>query len=198
MDLSPIHDARSVTAQELGFAKFNLHRPHSFTCNNHIASALFQITAALLPVNSFAPPAVRSNSKTSTRTILSRKRRLRRRKTKSADSGDVGDYGFLGGDVGFFGSDGGYFGGDDAYGGFGGGNGGGGSGGKGWNFDRFGDNDWDESSWSSSSLHFIYDVIGWIVLSICVHFAFMKVVRSLTAGIGDAAEREKAPIASIC
>ncbi|GLT99072.1 hypothetical protein SLE2022_165380 [Rubroshorea leprosula] len=190
MDISPIGDTRAVaTAQDLGFAKFHLHRPHSFTCNNHLAlcSDPSAETSEFLPIYAFAPPTVKSNRKTSRRTILSRKRRTRRRTTSSGDSDEGGDYGFFGG---------------DGYGSFGSGSGGGGWGGNGWNFDRFGGHDWDESSssWSSPAFSFIYEVVCWIALSNCVHFAFKKMARAVAAaGIGDA-EREKVPIrlASIC
>ncbi|GLT32574.1 hypothetical protein SLA2020_072320 [Shorea laevis] len=200
MDIYAIGDSRTVaTVQDLGcFAKFYLQRPNSFTCNNFLAlcsdsltetSELLQITAAFLPAYASAPPVVKSNYKTTTRTILWRKRRIRRRTISSDDSDENEDYGFFGG---------------DGYGTFGGGSGGGGGGnGKGWNFNGFGGHDWDDSSspppWSAPALSFIYEVICWIALSNCVHFAFKKLARTVPAGIEDA-DREKVPIrlASIC
>ncbi|KAJ6323408.1 hypothetical protein OIU76_010838 [Salix suchowensis] len=56
---------------------------------------------------------------------------------------------------------------------------------------------WDEPSWWFSSRSsgfaygFVYEVIYWIALSNCVHFAFKKVVRIVADGIGDT-ERGKA------
>ncbi|KAF2313871.1 hypothetical protein GH714_018459 [Hevea brasiliensis] len=57
---------------------------------------------------------------------------------------------------------------------------------------EFGGQNWDESSWSSSSefaYGFVYEVIYWIALSTCTQFAFEKVVRIMTDGIGDAERR---------
>ncbi|KAG8636560.1 hypothetical protein MANES_15G009801v8 [Manihot esculenta] len=94
------------------------------------------------------------------------------------------------------------FGGDGDGNGLLGGAGGSWGGGRGWNFDRFGGQNWDEWSWSSSSefaYGFIYEVIYWIALSTCTHFAFEKVVRIMADGIDDA-EGEKVPmrLASVC
>ncbi|KAF3530501.1 hypothetical protein DY000_02043741 [Brassica cretica] len=65
--------------------------------------------------------------------------------------------------------------------------GGGGGDGKGWNYG--GGGGWDESlswSWSDPAMEFVYEVICWIALSNCVHFAFKRIVRIVTDG-----EREK-------
>ncbi|KAF2542032.1 hypothetical protein F2Q68_00033103 [Brassica cretica] len=65
--------------------------------------------------------------------------------------------------------------------------GGGGGDGKGWNYG--GGGGWDESlswSWSDPAMEFVYEVICWIALSNCVHFAFERIVRIVTDG-----EREK-------
>ena len=181
-------------SQGLSFAKFLL-RGHSAVSNNHFsvfdsseqsssATGTLQISAMILSVDALAPPAVRSNSfKTAPRTSLRRKRRTRRRSlTGDSENGD--DFWFLG--------DGGD---DGPFGGFGGG------GGRGWNFDRFGGHNWEESPSSSSdpAFDFVYEVIYWIALSNCVHFAFKRVVRIFADGIGDAS-REKVPFrfASIC
>ncbi|KAK3421489.1 hypothetical protein EUGRSUZ_G02132, partial [Eucalyptus grandis] len=117
-----------------------------------------------------------------------RKRRSKRRLL----SGDCPDEG---GDVG----DSGFYGGDPFGGGFGpsGGGGGGGGDGGGWNFR--GPNWEDDSSsrfgpGSGVALDFVCEVMCWIALSNCVHFAFKKMLRSLAVeGVGDAA-REKVPI----
>lgn len=71
----------------------------------------------------------------------------------------------------------------------------GGGGGKNWDFGGFGGPHWEgdgsgESSWfwrSGFAFDFVYEVIYWIALSNCVHFAFKKVVR-------DFAEREKVAV----
>lgn len=187
MDISLIADTVNVaTSQGLGFAK-SLLRSHSLTSatNNQLS-----ISAVLFAVNALAPPAVKSNyTKTARRAVLRKRRRTRRRSFAGGDddSSEDGEY------EGFFGGDGGDF-------PFGGG--GGGGDGKGWNFGGFGGHNWNEESSSSSSdptLNFVYEVICWIALSNCVHFAFKKLVRIVAGGIGDA-EREKVPmrLTSIC
>ncbi|PQQ21448.1 uncharacterized protein Pyn_04615 [Prunus yedoensis var. nudiflora] len=85
---------------------------------------------------------------------------------------------------------------------FNGGWGGSGGGGGGWNFDRFGGHNWDESSSSSPSdpaFDFVYEVMCWIALSNCVHFAFKRVIRIVADGLGDE-ERAKVPmrLTSVC
>ncbi|CAM8965069.1 unnamed protein product [Rhodiola kirilowii] len=131
-----------------------------------------QISALIF--DAVAPPPVKPRSnRTATRLMMRKKRRLRRRSMEGGGGG--------GKDDGFFGQDGG----DCSGGGYFGGGGGGGNGGGGWNFGGFGGgHSWDESSYSSASdpaSDFVYEVICWIALSNCVHFAFKKVVR----GIGD-------------
>lgn len=181
MDISLIADTVNVaTSQGLGFAK-SLLRSHSLTsATNHQLS----ISAVLFAVNALAPPAVKSNyTKTARRAVLRKRRRTRRRSFAGDgdDSSEDGEYeGFFGGDSG------------------------GGGDGRGWNFGGFGGHNWNEESSSSSSssdpaLNFVYEVICWIALSNCVHFAFKKLVRIVAGGIGDA-EREKVPmrLTSIC
>jgi|UniRef100_A0A2N9HFI2 hypothetical protein len=186
MDISLMTDTVNVaTSQGLGFAKFLLRR-HNLTSNNH----QFSISAVLFAVNALAPPAVKSNhTRTARRTVLRKKRRTRRRSfTGDDDSSDDGEY------DGSFGDDGGDF----PF-------GGGGGDGKGWNFGGFGGHNWDDESSSSSSsssdpaLNFVYEVICWIALSNCVHFAFKKLVRIVGDGIGNT-ERQKDPMrfTSIC
>ncbi|OMO98554.1 hypothetical protein COLO4_13806 [Corchorus olitorius] len=63
---------------------------------------------------------------------------------------------------------------------------------------------WDESSssspWTGTAMDFVYEVICWIALSNCVHFAFKKVVRIVSNGMEEAGDRERDPIglASVC
>ncbi|KAJ0093521.1 uncharacterized protein LOC116135576 [Pistacia vera] len=158
MDIALLSDTVSLaTSQTLGLAKLILRQP-------------YLLSAAILPMDALAPPPVKSSSpRTARRTLLRKKRRTKRRSFSggddSEDSGE-GD-GFFGG-----GNDDGIF-------------GGGGYGGRGWNFDGFGDQNWDESSrWSSNdfAFDFVYEVIYWIALSNCVHFAFKKVLRSVADG----------------
>ncbi|KAJ0035561.1 hypothetical protein Pint_24449 [Pistacia integerrima] len=158
MDIALLSDTVSLaTSQTLGLAKLILRQP-------------YLLSAAILPMDALASPPVKSSSpRTARRTLLRKKRRTKRRSFSggddSEDSGE-GD-GFFGG-----GNDDGIF-------------GGGGYGGRGWNFDGFGDQNWDESSrWSSNdfAFDFVYEVIYWIALSNCVHFAFKKVLRSVADG----------------
>ncbi|KAF7837788.1 heterogeneous nuclear ribonucleoprotein A1 [Senna tora] len=152
-------------------------------------SRLLQISAVILPVDALAPPPVRSNTYRMPRRSLLRRKRRAKRRVSGDDSGDTGDEGFFFGD-----------GGDRP---FGGGRFGGGGGGGGWNFNGFGegDNYWDDSSssYSDPAFDFVYQVLSWIVLSNCLHFAFKRIVRVVTDGIVDA-DREKVPrrLAPIC
>ncbi|XWS14125.1 hypothetical protein CRYUN_Cryun36dG0096500 [Craigia yunnanensis] len=204
MDLSLICDTLTVaTSQGVGFAKLILDRYHYFAGNSFLSLSdsfadnlgIFNVTAAIVPFDAVAPPPVKPNSyKTLPRTLLRRKRRTKRKLFSGDESNDGEDYGF------FFGSYG-----DDGYGPFGGGGGGGSSwGGSGWNFGGFGGQNWDESSssspWTVNALDFVYEVICWIALSNCVHFAFKKVVRIVANGIEEAGNREKVPmrLASVC
>ncbi|KAL5541321.1 hypothetical protein UlMin_044581 [Ulmus minor] len=192
MEISLIVDRLSAaTAQGLGFAI----RRHCLTSSSQISvtdsaseqssssSGGLQISAVIFPVDALAPPRVKSNSfRTGARTLLRKKRRTRRRSSTGggSDDGPEEDDGFLGDDGPFFG----------------GGGGAGGNNGRGWNSDGFGWHNWDESSSSSPSdpaFDFVYEVVSWIALSNCVHFAFKRVIRTVTDGIGDA-EREKVPL----
>ncbi|KAM0962663.1 hypothetical protein ACFX1X_022139 [Malus domestica] len=202
MDISLLYDTVTVatTAQGLGFAKF-LTRHHDLTSNNQISVTdnhtdqsspsigVPQISAGVFPFDAVAPPRARPNStRTATRTLLRKKRRARRRSSGGDDSNDGGE------------EDGGFFGGDGPF--FNGGWSGSGGGGGGWNFDRFGGNSWDESSSSSPSdpaFDFVYEVMCWIALSNCVHFAFKRVIQIVADGLGDT-DREKVPmrLTSVC
>lgn len=184
MDISVLTDTvKVVSTQGLSFTKFLL-RHHYFGSNNHLSlfdssseqsssSGGLQVSAAISPVDVVASPPVRSNSyKIARRNLIRKKRRTRRRSlTGGSEDGE---------DVGFFGD-----GGDGPFGGDSGGDG------RGWNFGGFGGgHNWDESSSSDPAYDFVYEVICWIALSNCVHFAFNKVVRIVADGIGDA-ERQK-------
>lgn len=189
MEFSLIGDTVAVftAKQGIAFGKSLLNR---LDWTNHISfvdsavdlspGGIVQSSAVLFPVDAIAPPPVRSSSYKTIRRI--RKKRRTRRVSFGGDSEDVGDFGrfLLEGD----------FGGNDGPFGFGGGNDGGG---KGWNSGGggggFGRENWDESSfssWSDPAMEFVYEVICWIALSNCVHFAFKRIVRIVTDG-----EREK-------
>lgn len=88
------------------------------------------------------------------------------------DSGDDETFLYYLGPGGFGPTDGGGF-------GFNGGKGGGG-----WNSGGFGGHGWDDPSlpppWISGfAVNFFHEVISWIALSNCVHFAFKKVMRTV-------------------
>ncbi|CAK7333302.1 unnamed protein product [Dovyalis caffra] len=190
MDISLIADTVTIaTQQTLGSANsLLLHRQ---TCIS-LADQSSQICALI--VDALAPPPVKS--KTSRCSRLRKRQRIRRKSQTDGDSGDCGEeYGFLGGGDG-----------DGLFGNGGGGWGDFGGGGRGWNFDKFGGHNWDESSWWFSSRSsgfaygFVYEVIYWIALSNCVHFAFKKVVRTVADGIGDTGRGKVVPLrlANVC
>ncbi|KAL6970260.1 hypothetical protein U1Q18_029961 [Sarracenia purpurea var. burkii] len=173
--------------QGLGFANFVLP-PHDFMSHNHLSlldsssenpssAGSLQISAVIFPVDAVAPPPVKSNRlKTVPRTLVRKRRRTRRRSLTGGGSEEGEDGGFFA-DAG------------DGEGPFGGG-------GKGWNFNRFGWSNWDESPSNSTpdpAFDFVYEMICWIALSNCLHFAFKKVVRIVADGVSDPA-REKIPL----
>ncbi|OIV91690.1 hypothetical protein TanjilG_26543 [Lupinus angustifolius] len=129
----------------------------------------FDFAANLRISSAVAPPPVKSTArKMHRRNNLRRKRRIKRKL-----SGDEF------GNEGFFGDGG------DSGGGFGG------SGGGGWNFNNFGGGgDWDESSSSvpDPAFDFVYQVLSWIMLSNCLHFAFKRILQIILD-----ADREKLP-----
>ncbi|KAE9602585.1 hypothetical protein Lal_00050092 [Lupinus albus] len=135
-----------------------------------------QISAMIQPYDAVAPPPVKPNSyRIRRRNLLQRKRR-----TKRKLSGD--DYGNEG-----------FFFGDGSAGDGGGGFGGSGGGGGGWNDNRFG----DESSYPlpDPAFDFVYQVLSWIMLLNCLHFALKKIIRIVVDS-----HREKLPtkLATIC
>ncbi|XP_056168793.1 uncharacterized protein LOC115682826 [Syzygium oleosum] len=169
----------------LGLAKkLSLARSHHHIALSDSAGDPSAPSAAVLQISA-AAAAVKSQA---CRTLPRRLVRRRRRSKRRSLSGDCPDEGDDVGDCGFYGS-------DPFGGGFG--PGGGGGDGGGWNF---GGPNWEDDSssrfgsGSGFALDFVYEVICWIALSNCVHFAFKKMLRSLAVdGIGDAA-REKVPI----
>ncbi|XP_068664323.1 uncharacterized protein [Aristolochia californica] len=188
MEVSLIADAVAVaeaTTRGLGFARFILCR-HSSAASNCLSlsyqissvpeafspSGIFAIYAGFLPVDAVSPPNVKFNSFRAPPRVLARRARRTRRKPLAGESEDGEEFGgFLGdGDDGPFG---------------------GGGSGRGWNNDR--DEGADESSWRDPAFDFVYEVLCWIVLSNCLHFAFKKLVRNFTDGIGDPS-REKVPV----
>ncbi|KAL5701074.1 hypothetical protein ACHQM5_026452 [Ranunculus cassubicifolius] len=169
--------------QNLGFSN-----RHNTTTSS---SSTLTISASISPIDSIAPPITRpTTTRTIPRTCPQKKRRTRRR-SQTADYDDGDDNGFFGGD-----GDDGSFGGST-----GGGGGGGGGGGKGWSF--YGGNEWEESassSYSDPAFDFVFQVLSWIVLSNCLHFAFKKIFKVVgSGGFGDPS-REKVPMRfiSIC
>ncbi|KAJ7980308.1 ATP-dependent RNA helicase A-like [Quillaja saponaria] len=189
MDISLVADTVTVASTKgLGFAKLLLQRADCNAEQSLSSSSsssyprYLQIYAMISPVDAVAPPPVKSNSyRIRGRNLLKRKRRTRR-KLAGGDSGDGEDEGFSFGD-----GDGDGDGGDGSF-------GGGGSGGS-WNYGRFGGHNWDESSPSSSdpAFDFVYEVLSWIVLSNCLHFAFKKILRNVADWVADS-EREKVPM----
>ncbi|GFZ21777.1 glycine-rich protein [Actinidia rufa] len=170
MEISLLSDSVSAAAiHGLGFAKSS--------------AGAFQIatTAAIFPVDAVLPPRVKSNNVTTIpRRVVRKTRRTRRR--KSLTGGGPED----GGEEGWFCGGGGEGGGGGAF--------GGGGGGRGWTFDGFGGSNWDEFSSNSPSdpaFDVVYEVISWIALSNCLHFALKKVVRIVADGFGN---REKVPM----
>ncbi|XP_015937616.1 uncharacterized protein LOC107463341 [Arachis duranensis] len=156
------------------------------TCNVSVTDSLAdQISTILQPYDAVAPPPVKPRSYRMPRRTLLRNKRRTKRKLSGDGAGDNENEGFFFGD-----------GGDGVFGG-GGGGGFGGSGGR-WNFNRFGDghNDWDEHSSSipDPAFDFVYQVLSWIMLSNCIHFAFKRIVQILSDGaIVDSGDREKVP-----
>lgn len=152
-------------------------------------SGIDQISAMIQTCDAVAPPPVKPGKyRVSRRTLLRRKRRTKRR-LSGDESGNEGLFFGDGGDGPFSGGSGG----------FGGGGGGGGS----WNSNRFGDgHNWDEpsSSLPDPAFDFVYQVLSWIMLSNCLHFAIKKIVRIIADGSIVDSDREKVParLAPIC
>ncbi|KAL7104895.1 hypothetical protein ACP275_07G010600 [Erythranthe tilingii] len=185
MEIAVISDAISSIAystQSLGFSNFLLNRPHSVLSVADTSSD--QQPQSPPPFNVFAasPPSTRTLTKP-------RIRKTRRVKRKILADDDCGG-GEGNGSFAF--TDGGNFSGGDGY--FGSGGGGGGDGGKGWNFGGYGGSNWEEfsdNSISDPAFDFVYEILCWIAMSNCLHFAYKKVVRFVEDGFGD---RGKVPM----
>ncbi|KAK7246360.1 hypothetical protein RIF29_41227 [Crotalaria pallida] len=126
------------------------------------------------PVDAVSPPPVKSTACTiPRRTNLRRKRRIKRKLSGDDESGGEG----------FF---------------FGGGGFGGSGGGGGWNFNNFGGGggNWDESPSSvpDPAFDFVYQVLSWIMLSNCLHFAFKRILQIIVDGDREKLPRRLAPI----
>ena len=172
MEFCLIADTISVCTakQGIAFGKSLLNRWEHISFAD---SSVDQAPPVIFPVDAIAPSIQSSSIKTIRRI---RKKRRTKRVSFGGDSEDGGDFGRFVLEGGFGGNDGPF--------GFGGG-GDGGGGGKGWSYG--GGGNWDESSsWSDPAMEFVYEVICWIALSNCVHFAFKRIVRIVTDG-----EREK-------
>ncbi|XP_057421537.1 uncharacterized protein LOC130715456 [Lotus japonicus] len=141
-----------------------------------------QIRAMIQTYDAVAPPPVKPNRcRVSRRTLLRRKQRTKRRLSGDDDKGNDG---FLFGDGG----------GDGPF-------SGGGGGGRGWNYNRFGGgNNWEEPSLPDPAFDFVYQVLSWIMLSNCLHFAFKRIVQIVTDGSIVDSDREKVParLAPVC
>ncbi|KAK7264664.1 hypothetical protein RJT34_32274 [Clitoria ternatea] len=187
-----VADTVAVTAAQ----GIGILRSCQSTSNFSLAdSCADQISAMIQTYDAVAPPPVKPTTyRKPRRTLLRNKRRTRRRLFGDSNSGDAGNEGFFFGD----GGDGPFVGG-----GGGGGGGFGGGGGSGWNSNRFGDgNNWEEpsSSLPDPAFDFVYQVLSWIMLSNCLHFAFKKILRIVAAGAIVDSDREKVPtrLAPIC
>ncbi|KZV23298.1 hypothetical protein F511_02199 [Dorcoceras hygrometricum] len=197
MEISVISDAISTvvySTQGFAFSNFLLNRPYNVLSLTDTPSDQPLQTPSPSPpsssavhfrISAAAPPATRTLTKP-------RLRRIRRVKQKSLISDHDGSEG-----DGFFGFiDGCDFSGGDGHLGSSGG-------GRGWNFGGYGGANWEESSNDSISdpaFDFVYEVLCWIAMSNCLHFAFKKVVRIVADGFGDPA-REKVvrmPLTPVC
>lgn len=191
MEISVISHALTLVAStqglSIGVSKLNF-------CSNQSSeqsAGILQISAMIFPLDAVAPPPVKSNrTRTLPRRLMKKRRRTRRRSSTGDDDNDDREEVF-----GFFGGDGGVF--DGPF-----NNGGGGGGGGGWNFGGSGGANWEEyssNSYNDPAFDFVYEVLSWIVLSNCLHFAFKKIVRIVADVFGDPA-REKVPmrLAPVC
>ncbi|KAG8370464.1 hypothetical protein BUALT_Bualt14G0119600 [Buddleja alternifolia] len=178
MEITVISDAISSIAystQSLSFSNFIINRPHS----------VLSISDASLDQPPQSPPPfnISAASPPPTRTLTKPRIRKNRRVKRKIVIDNFGDESglFVFGDGGGFGSGDGYF-------------GGGGGGGKGWNFGGYGGDNWEEfsdNSISDPAFDFVYEVLCWIAMSNCLHFAFKRVARRVSEGFGD---QGKAPM----
>ncbi|KAL2459293.1 putative H/ACA ribonucleoprotein complex subunit 1 [Forsythia ovata] len=184
MEISVISDTITTIAystQGLGFSNFLLNRHHHVLSLSDTSSDQSPpvppppSAGSTLQISAVAPPPTKTLPKR-----IVRKSRRTKRKSLTGDNNIGEENEFLifidgGGFINI--NDGGYFG--------SGGSGGGGNGGKGWNFNGHGGANWGESSNNSfydPAFDFVYEVLSWIALSNCLHFAFKKVVRIVGRG----------------
>ncbi|KAL3812951.1 hypothetical protein ACJIZ3_014219 [Penstemon smallii] len=171
MEIAVISDTISsiaCSAQSLGFSNFLLKRPHNVLPLSDASSDQppppFHVSAASTP-----------STRTLTRPRLRKTRRVKRKIVTDDDGVDNRFFTF---------NDGGVFSNGDGYFGSGGG-------GKGWNFGGYGGSNWEEfpdDSIPDPAFDVVYEVLCWIAMSNCLHFAYKKVVRFAADGFGD---REK-------
>ncbi|PIN08406.1 hypothetical protein CDL12_19007 [Handroanthus impetiginosus] len=183
MEVSVVSDAISsiaYSAQSSGFSNFLLNYPHSVLSVSDKSSDQ--------PSQSSPSVLISASSRLSTRTLTKRRlRKTRRVKRKIGfDNEGGGDEFFVfsvGGDVN---SGGGYL--------------GSGGGGKGWNFGGYGGWNWEEfsdNSISDPAFDIVYEILCWIAMSNCLHFAFKKVVRFVAEGVADRAKVQM-PLTPVC
>lgn len=178
MEIAVISDAISsiaYTTQSLGFSNL-LNRPFNVLS---LADASPD-QASQSPPPFYIAAGSRPATRTLTRRRLRRPRRVKRKISADDDGGDFsnGDMSFLFGDGGNNSNGGGYF--------------GGGGGGRGWNFGDNGGANWGEYSNDNSipdpAFDVVYEVLCWVAMSNCLHFAFKKVVKFVADGLGDRAK----------
>ncbi|XP_051125850.1 uncharacterized protein LOC127247846 [Andrographis paniculata] len=176
MEISAISDAISsiaYTTQSSGLSNFILNRSSNVFS---LMDTSDQSNPSPLPFN------ISAVSRSATRTITKPRVRKTRRVKRKVHIDDGGE------DCGIFVfSDGMDF-------SSGGGNSWGGGGGGGWNFGGHGWGNWEESSdntISDPAFDFVFEILCWIAMSNCLHFAFKRVVRFVSDGFGD---RGKVPL----
>ncbi|KAH6808660.1 glycine-rich protein [Perilla frutescens var. frutescens] len=180
MEIAVLSDAISsiaYTTQSLGFSNLLLNRPYNVLSLSDVSSDQGPQSPPPFHISAASPPP----TQTLTRRRLRKARRVKR-KIAADDGGDLnnGDVYFGFGDGGDINNGGGYF--------------GRGGGGKGWNFGGSGGSNWGEYSDNSipdPAFDFVYEVLCWIAMSNCLHFAFKKVGKVVADGFGD---REKIPM----
>ncbi|CAI9118952.1 OLC1v1020586C1 [Oldenlandia corymbosa var. corymbosa] len=194
MEISLISDTlKSIVSTQaglsLGFSRFLI------ASSDQSPTGSLQISATMFPFDAVAPrpPVKSSRVKTLPRRQLKQRRRTRKRSLTSDDDGGSGDgeeiFGFFAGD-----GDGPFNNNNNG--------GGGGYGGGNWNFGRdefFSDDNGSNNSYQDPAFDFVYEVLSWIVLSNCLHFAYNKLMRIVADGFSDPA-REKVAIQleSVC
>ncbi|KAK6161073.1 hypothetical protein DH2020_004454 [Rehmannia glutinosa] len=171
MEISVISDAISSIAcstQSLASSNFLLNRPHHVLSLSDTSSDQPPQSPSPFHISAVSPPP----TKTLTKHRLRKTRRIKRKILIDEDGGENGIFVFS--DGGDFHSGNGYF--------------GSGGGGKGWNYGGYGGANWEgfsDNSIPDPAFDFVYEVLCWIAMSNCLHFAFKKVVRFVSDGFGD-------------